>query len=84
MKDKIVIVVNGGNVTGVYSNAPLDVEVILRDWDNINDANPVDGIPDDATLFDIDKLIDQAQLEADPLSGMSDEQFDLEYSYELY
>ena len=84
MKDKIVIVVNGGNVTGVYSNAPLDVEVILRDWDNITNANPVDGIPDDATLFDIDKLIDQAQLEADPLSGMSDEQFDLEYSYELY
>ena len=48
MKHKIVCVIEGGVLQGVYSDwyDSLDLEVILVDWDNISagDDNPNDEI----------------------------------------
>jgi hypothetical protein len=42
---RIMIEVNGGNVVAVFCDEPSGVEVVMRDFDNIQagDPDPVDG-----------------------------------------
>lgn len=46
MSDRVVIVVSGGCVQGVYSDVPL--EVLLVDWDNIKEAQSAPSLYDDS------------------------------------
>lgn len=48
MKPTIVVVVEGGCVTSVVCDSPLDVDVVIRDFDNIEvgEEDPIENIDD--------------------------------------
>jgi hypothetical protein len=46
VKPTIVVEIEGGCVTRVVSDAPLEIHLIIRDFDNIKagDADPIENI----------------------------------------
>ena len=42
MPGRLFVEVLGGNVTGVYAEPAMDVEIILVDWDNIKEDATID------------------------------------------
>ena len=42
MSKRLFIEVLGGNVTGVYAESPVNIDVVLVDWDNIKTDATID------------------------------------------
>ena len=42
MSKRLFIEVLGGNVAGVYAESPVNIEVVLVDWDNIKADATID------------------------------------------